>query len=171
MIKRSRFNDFFAKVSHKLSKYIEECGFNDDGSFYAKTTLGDEFRFVLSDGIVWFSINNSVAHYTLGEALKEEQFSVVQFVLSSNERGELFYDIDGFCNHVKDYQIRTNACFWSQKYGALFLTYDAFNGELVVIDAHKKKIRKPVKVPTNNLLSLSVIKGACVKIIDLMEYL
>lgn len=162
---------FFAKVSHKLSKDIEECGFNDDGSFYAKTTLGDDFRFVLSEGIVWFSINGSVARYTLGEELKEEQFNIVRFVLSSNERGELFCDIDDFCNHVKDYQARGNACFWFQEYGALFLAYDAFNGELVVIDARKKKINKPVKVPTNNLLFPSVIKGACVKTIALMEYL
>lgn len=171
MIKQSRFNDFFAKVSHKLSKDIEECGFNDDGSFYAKTTLGDNFRLVLSEGIVWFSINDSVAHYVLGEELKEEQFNIVRFVLSSNERGKLFYDIDDFCNHVKDYQTRENACFWFQKQGALFLVYDVFNGELVVIDARKKKINKPLKVPTNNLLLPSVIKGACVKMIDLMEYL
>ncbi len=66
MIKRNQFNNFFAKVSHKLSKDIEDCGFNDDGSFYSKTTLGDDFRFVLSDGVVWFSINDSVAHYVLG---------------------------------------------------------------------------------------------------------
>nr|DAS10450.1 MAG TPA: hypothetical protein [Caudoviricetes sp.] len=171
MIKQSRFNDFFAKVSHKLSKNIEDCGFNDDGSFYAKTTLGDSFRFVLSDGIVWFSINESVAHYVLGEELKEEQFNIVRFVLSSNERGELFYDLDCFCKHVKDYQARENACFWFQKHGALFLAYDAFNGELVVIDAREKKLNKPVKVPTNNLLLPSVIKNACVKMIDLMEFL
>ena len=111
MINLNEFNNFFVKVSHKLSKDIEDCGFNDDGSFYAKTTLGDRFRFVLSDGVVWFSINDSVAHYFLGEELKEEQFDIVRFVLSSNERGELFYDIDDFCHHVKDYQIRSNACF------------------------------------------------------------
>lgn len=171
MINRNEFNNFFVKVSHKLSKDIEDCGFNGDGSFYSKTTLGDGFRFVLSDGIVWFSINNSVAHYVLGEELKEEQFNIVRFVLSSNERGELFYDIDDFCKHIKDYQIRSNACFWFQKYGALFLAYDAFNGELVVIDARAKKISKPVKVPASNLLLPSVIKNACVKMIDLMEFL
>lgn len=159
------------KFPISLVRILKSAGFNDDGSFYAKTTLGDEFRFVLSDGVVWFSINNSVAHYVLGEELKEEQFNIVKFVLSSNERGELFYDIDGFCKHVKDYQARENACFWFQEHGALFLVYDVFNGELVVIDARKKKINKPVKVPTNNLLLPSVIKGACVKIIDLMEYL
>lgn len=152
MINYNEFNNFFVKVSHKLSKGIEDCGFNEDGSFYTKTTLGDSFRFVLSDGIVWFSINDSVAHYVLGEELKEEQFNIVRFVLSSNERGELFYDIDDFCQHVKDYQIRSNACFWLQKYGALFLAYDAFNGELVIIDARAKKISKPVKVPASNLL-------------------
>ena len=171
MINRNEFNNFFVKVSHKLSKYIEDCGFNDDGSFYAKTTLGDDFRFVLNDGIVWFSINNSVAHYVLGEELKEEQFNIVRFVLSSNERGELFYDIDDFCLHIKDYQIRSSACFWFQKYGAIFLAYDAFNGELVIIDARKKKTSKPVKVPANNLLLSSVIKNACAKMIDLMEFL
>ena len=61
--------------------------------------------------------------------------------------------------------------FGSKKYGALFLAYDAFNGELVIIDARAKKISKPVKVPANNLLLPSVIKNACMKMIDLMEFL